>query len=114
MHEVSLAEDVLETVIAVSRREKAGSVRGVRLRVGALSGVDLNALAFALEAIAPGTLLDGCEIELFEISGSAYCRACQRREAITFRLSPCPVCGLQALTDHEGTDLVIESIITDT
>lgn len=112
MHEASLAMEVLETLERVADAEGFQEISRLRLRVGALSGVEPRALVFALEGLASGTLLEGADLELIESPGRAFCPACDRPIEITFRLSPCPLCGYPALTQHEGTELIIEDIET--
>ena len=58
MHELSLADGILQVVEDAAAREAFARVLQLRLEVGKLAGVELQALRFALEAIAPGTLLD--------------------------------------------------------
>ena len=54
MHEVSLAAGVLQLVEDAAGREHFSRVAALRLEVGQLAGVEVEALRFALEAIAPG------------------------------------------------------------
>ena len=58
MHEASLAGGVLQLVEDTARREGFSRLLELRLEAGQLSGVDLRALRFALDSLAPGTLLD--------------------------------------------------------
>lgn len=110
MHEVSLALEVLD--LLTHHPETAGAPRllNLKIRVGALSGVDPDALQFALESLAEGTLLEDAQLELIRIPGSAHCPACCAQKTIEFQLSPCPDCGHFPLTEIEGTDLVIQDI----
>ena len=57
MHEASLAGGVLQLVEDAARREGFTRLISLRLEAGELAGVDVRALRFALESLAPGTLL---------------------------------------------------------
>jgi hydrogenase nickel incorporation protein HypA/HybF len=59
MHELSLAMGLIEAIEEECERRGGLRVRGVRLRVGALSGVDAGALAFAYTCAVEGTALAG-------------------------------------------------------
>ena len=75
MHEASLAGGVLKLVEESAQREHFRRVSVLRLEVGKLANVELRALRFALEAIAPGTVLEGAALEFEEPEGQAWCRA---------------------------------------
>jgi hydrogenase nickel incorporation protein HypA/HybF len=68
MHEAGLMQSALELAGGHARRAGAVAIRRVVLRVGALSGVEPDALRFAFEALAPGTPAAGATLEL-EASG---------------------------------------------
>ena len=55
MHEASLAGGVLQLVEDTARREGFSRLLELRLEAGQLAGVDIRALRFALESLAPGT-----------------------------------------------------------
>lgn len=59
MHELSLAMGLIEAIEEECERRGGLRVRGVHLRVGALSGVDANALTFAYTCAVEGTPLAG-------------------------------------------------------
>lgn len=103
MHELSLALEVLDKVQAAERRDGFGRVGQLRLEVGALAGVEIEALRFALEAIAPGTCLAQAQILIDTPAGSAWCGDCARQVAITSYLDTCPACA-GPLTRQTGGD----------
>ncbi|WP_143811258.1 hydrogenase maturation nickel metallochaperone HypA/HybF, partial [Paraburkholderia piptadeniae] len=71
MHEVSLAGGILALMEKTAERECFVRVTHLLLEAGGFCGVDVRALRFALEAIAPGTLLDGATVEIREMRGRA-------------------------------------------
>mmetsp|Transcript_10090 Transcript_10090/g.19359 ORF Transcript_10090/g.19359 Transcript_10090/m.19359 type:complete len:116 (+) Transcript_10090:126-473(+) len=114
MHEASLAGGVLRVLEEAAARERFCRVGSVRLEVGALAGVETRALRFALEAIAPGTCLEGAHIEIDEPAASAWCLACNEAVAIRSRTEGCPRCGGARLYPTGGTELrVVEMIVHD-
>ena len=56
MHEASLAGGILRIVEDAARRDGFGRVKALRVEAGRLAGVEVRALRFALDAIAPGTV----------------------------------------------------------
>lgn len=114
MHEASLAGGVLRLVEQSAASEGFSRVTMLRLEVGQLAGVELRALRFALEAIAPGTLLDGTRFEMDEPLGVAWCLPCARNTPLARRGEPCVHCGGYQLQPTGGTEFrVTEMLVED-
>ncbi|MBI5718051.1 MAG: hydrogenase maturation nickel metallochaperone HypA [Burkholderiales bacterium] len=111
MHEMSLAGGVLRVVEEAAARERFARVRHLRLEAGALAGVEVRALRFALEAIAPGTCLEDAEIEIHEAPGQAWCLRCAQAVAIASRSDACPRCGGYQLQPTGGTELKVRDLV---
>ncbi len=114
MHEMSLAGGILRVVEQAREREAFTRVSSLKLSAGALAGVEVRALRFALEAIAPGTLLEGARIEIDEPPGTAFCMGCGESVPILSRTDDCPRCGSAKLQPTGGTELkVVDLIVHD-
>ena len=114
MHEASLAGGVLQLVEDTAAREGFKRLLALRLEAGQLAGVDVRALRFALESLAPGTLLDGATIEIEEPPGQAWCLACCRTVALPQRGDACPSCGGYQLQPTGGAELrVLDMQVAD-
>jgi hydrogenase nickel incorporation protein HypA/HybF len=106
MHELSLAGGILRMIEATASREHF-----LRVEVGALAGVEPQALRFALSAIMPGTCLAGGEIMIDETPGLARCLDCDASVEIASHLDSCSRCGSYALQATGGTDLRIVDLL---
>lgn len=114
MHEISLAGSILGMVEASARREGFRRVGTLRVEVGRLSGVEPQALHFALESLAPGTCLQGAEVVIDEPEGRAWCAACNGDVPMQQRGEACPHCGGYGLVPTGGTELrVVELLVHD-
>ncbi|MCI1191889.1 hydrogenase maturation nickel metallochaperone HypA [Calidifontimicrobium sp. SYSU G02091] len=114
MHELSLAGGIVKLVEDAAVREHFKRVSQLRLEAGALSGVEVRALRFALDAVAPGTCLEGAVIEIEEPPGQAWCLRCAATVEIASRTDPCPVCGGHQIQPTGGTELrVLELLVHD-
>ncbi|TNF63736.1 MAG: hydrogenase maturation nickel metallochaperone HypA [Burkholderiales bacterium] len=114
MHEASLAGGVLQLVEEAARREGFTRLVELRLQAGQLAGVDVAALRFALESLAPGTLLQDARIDIEEPPGQAWCLPCGRSVAIAGRGQACPVCGGHQLQPTGGMELrVVDMRVSD-
>lgn len=95
-------------------REHFARVATLQLEAGALAGVEVTSLRFALEAIVPGTCLEGATIVIDEPAGRAWCSACEAEVQIASRADPCPVCAGYPLKVLRGDALrVVDLVVVD-
>jgi hydrogenase nickel incorporation protein HypA/HybF len=113
MHELSILEGMLQALQEEARSQGFRRVVQVRLEIGRLAGVEVEALRFAFAAAAQGTLADGAALEILERPGTGLCQACGREVAIAARYEPCPCCGEGVVTVTGGTELRIKDIIVE-
>ena len=93
MHEMSLAESVREIVDETARSHSARRVAAVRLEIGRLAQVEIDAMRFAFDVVMRGSLADTARLEIVEIDGTAWCMRCSDPVTIARRGDPCPRCG---------------------
>jgi hydrogenase nickel incorporation protein HypA/HybF len=114
MHEASLAGGILKLVEDAAAKEGFRRVTVLRLEAGQLAGVEPRALRFALEALAPGTLLHEARIDIDEPCGLAWCLPCGKSVELRQRGDPCPHCARYQLQATGGTELrVVELMVED-
>lgn len=114
MHEMSLAGGILRLVEDASRRERFRRVSTLRLAAGKLAGVELSALRFALEAVSPGTCLEGAALVIDEPPGQGWCMRCCCTVEIGERGAPCPHCGSYQVQATGGDELkVVDMLVED-
>ena len=112
---MSLAGGILKVVDDAARRDPFVRVQRLTLEAGALAGVEVRALRFALEAVAPGTRLEGAEIVIEEPPAQAWCLRCSESVTIASRTDACPHCGGYQLQPTGGTELkVLDLVVQDT
>lgn len=64
MHELSIAQSVIEAVQAEAARHPGARPIKVGLRIGELAAVDSDALQFGFEALTRETELEGLQLEI--------------------------------------------------
>lgn len=100
VHELALMGSVVERIVA---QTEGSQILVVRLEIGRLAGVAIDALRFCFEVCARGTTVEGSTLEIIEIGGRARCQTCGIERVITTLISPC-ACGSfdqQVLSGHE-------------
>lgn len=76
MHELSIAQNIIESVLQEMTSRKLISVNSVGLRIGRLTNVDAEALRFGYECLIAGSALAGSRLEIEDVFARAKCRAC--------------------------------------
>ena len=111
MHELGIAESALQLALAEARKADATRVARMVLRVGALSGVDPEALRFALESLAPGTPAAGATVEIEPVATIAYCEHCQKEFTADNELYfECPACSRPSAIIKQGRELELTRV----
>jgi len=110
MHEMSLAEGMLQLVEDGARRNDATAVKTVWLEIGALSQVEVDALRFCFDAVTRGSLAEGSRLEILTRPGLAWCMPCGDRVPIHRRGDACPHCGSHQLQVLQGEGMRITEI----
>ncbi len=113
MHEVGLMERTLDLACAQARTQGAPRILVLHLRVGPLSGVVPEALAFAFEALAPDTLAAGARLEIEHAPVKCYCSRCDAESALEGMDFACPRCGQADVEIRQGTELELTAIEID-
>jgi hydrogenase nickel incorporation protein HypA/HybF len=105
MHELAIAQAILERAQAASERNGGGRVTRIGLRIGAISGVEPDALSFGIEALVKGTPLEGVALEIDQPKRKLRCGACAHEfEPEGFAVA-CPACGNLASDCVAGREL---------
>jgi hydrogenase nickel incorporation protein HypA/HybF len=107
MHELSLMSNLLEDAIAAAG---GAPVCALRVRVGPLSGVVVEALRFAFEALAPGTPAAGARLDVEETALAFHCRQCGADYTTPTGAYACPGCGAPDSELRGGNELDLIAI----
>jgi hydrogenase nickel incorporation protein HypA/HybF len=114
VHELSVAREIMSIVEAERRKHGFGTVALVRVRAGALSGIDPAALELAWEAARQGTFAAESRIELEVEEGVLVCRQCGARTPAEAMPSKCPACGsIELRLDGGAMGLDVVSLEVD-
>lgn len=110
MHEMSLAEGVLQLVEDTARRESANRVKLVVLEIGRLSSVEPEALKFCFEAVTHGSIAQGAALEILATPGAGWCMQCAETVPMTELYGACPNCGSHQVQPTGGTEMRVKEI----
>jgi hydrogenase nickel incorporation protein HypA/HybF len=93
LHEMSIAASVLGAVRAESVLHGGARVTRAGLRIGELSGVEVESLRFCLEVLVTDTDLAALGFEIEVAPWTRRCRACHAVFRVSDARPACAVCG---------------------
>lgn len=109
MHELGIANEILDAALSEADRHAAKKVTSIRLRVGVLRAVEPENLSFLFEHLARGTPADGARLEIVEEPIRVVCPECGPSEAHAFTFE-CPRCKGSGVSVTGGDALSILSL----
>jgi len=92
MHELGIAEEILNAIRRESALPDGAVVRRAGLRVGELAGVDVEALRFSFEAIVRDTEFESIHLDIKVCPHCRRCSQCRREFAVKDYDLKCPEC----------------------
>lgn len=109
MHELSIVMNILNTVEESAIAHKATVVSEIELEIGLLSGVEFNALDFALENAPKSIIFQNVKLLLNKIQPFARCNDCRHEFETSEYTTPCPQCQSFRTEIIRGDELKIKS-----
>lgn len=113
MHEMSIAEGILDVALQ-QRLEPNELISAVRIAVGELAGVDVDALLFAWTSVRRGTPCQSAELVIERPPGQAWCMGCGQNVPLHRHGEPCPKCGSFQLIATQGHEMQVLDLTIST
>lgn len=110
MHEMGIANSLLEIIKREMKKSKVKRLKKVRVKIGELTAVEPEALRFCFEASIKDTALDGARLEIEDVPLTGKCHDCRTRFRFQHFVTQCPVCGGKKIEKLTGTELDLVSI----
>ncbi|MEM9189400.1 MAG: hydrogenase maturation nickel metallochaperone HypA [Myxococcota bacterium] len=107
MHELSITRNIVATCAEHAGERK---VSAVKLKVGKLSGIEVQALRFCFDVCTKGTVLEGAELRIDEIAGRGECLGCGKDVAVERLVAICPCEKRARLNLVAGEELLIHAM----
>jgi hydrogenase nickel incorporation protein HypA/HybF len=110
MHELAIAQNILEIVQQSVPEDQAAAVRWVRIRVGQLSGVVPDSLDFCFSVIVSETAMPKAGLEIEQVPTISRCKDCMHQFQIENLAFLCPTCRSANLELVSGRELEVVEI----
>ena len=113
MHELSLMTAVRDQALAAARADGATCITAITLRVGALAGVEVDALRFACPVVLAGTIAAGAALHIELEPARCHCTPCDAAFETGDGCCDCPRCGTISRQLLSGRALQLVSLEVD-
>ena len=113
MHEMALAEGVLGILEDAQREQHFEKIRVVRLEIGTLAGVDLEAFRFCLGIALDQGVAHGARLEWNIVAGSGFCFDCGQTVELDTLYSPCKLCGGPHVEATGGMQMRVRDLLVE-
>ena len=110
MHEMSLAESVLQIIEDTARAEGYARVKAVWLEIGQLASVEKEAMRFCFEVVTRDSIAQDARLEIIDTAGQGWCMECACNVAVTARYDPCPQCGGVQIEVTGGDEMRVKEL----
>jgi hydrogenase nickel incorporation protein HypA/HybF len=111
MHEFSLAQGLVNQLLALAGQHNARKICTVRVEIGSLAGIVADSFSFGFEVLSrENDLLQNAVLEITETCPRYRCLDCEGIMPFTEPAIPCPHCGSQRLTRQGGDDLILTQV----
>ncbi len=108
MHEMSLAEGIVQLVEDAARADGCSKIKVIWLEIGHLAAVEKEALRFCFEAVAGGGIAEGARLEIIETPGQGWCMKCEDNVPVKALYDSCPVCGSYQIQVTSGSEMRVK------
>jgi len=113
MHEISIAQDIIEIAEAKAREENSPCIQVIKIRLGEFTTIVREALEFAFEIARRETLAENARLEIESVPMVVRCVSCGPvTDPVREVCLLCPQCGLP-LEVVTGEELQVEYIEID-
>lgn len=109
VHEFGIASEIVDGAVGEARRQGAGKVTAVTVRIGVLRGVEPESLRLFYDHLRRDTIAEEAPLHIEEEPVQVHCDACGELASDAFRLS-CPSCGREGVRVSGGDSLRLLSI----
>ncbi len=110
MHELSLAQNIVDSIKESVAAEKLPLVREVKMEIGAASGVVSDSLIFAFNAIVKNSSLSSAFMVAEVVPFIVHCSDCQIDTINDTGFMVCGHCGSGSVSVVSGTEMVLKQI----
>ncbi len=113
MHEMALAEGILDIALDYAKQNEAKRIAEVGLLIGEMSGVEQESLRFSFAMLVKGTIAEGAKLVIRDVPLIGKCSKCGKEFHIENYDFWCPECKDGVLKTISGREMKVEYLEVD-
>jgi len=113
MHEMSLAQNILDIARKAAVQHQAKRIVRISIRAGQLRGIIPEQLRFCFGFVAKDTIAEGSELLVRTLPIQARCKGCRSLFFVQEYKFVCSECGGEDVEVVQGMELLVENIEVD-
>jgi hydrogenase nickel incorporation protein HypA/HybF len=110
MHELSIAQNIIEIVQDNLSQSQKDLVKIVRVKVGKLTNILVDSLTFSFEALTKDTNLAGAVLEVEQLPLTTKCQDCGHQDSQEDFIFQCSACLSTDIKIISGSELMVSEI----
>lgn len=110
MHELSIAQSILDIIQDEANKNSMAQVSVVRLKIGRLTAIEPSSLSFCFDLISKGSLAEGAKLEIESIPITGRCNRCGKEFQLEDPFANCPHCQGLNIAILTGREFFISEI----
>lgn len=108
MHEMAIAQGILDIVLKTAAENKAKKVTGIKLLIGKMTQIEPESLAFGFEALSMGSIAEGANLDITIVPLVGKCNSCDQQFSVEKYCFLCPHCNSASVVVVSGRELAVD------
>jgi hydrogenase nickel incorporation protein HypA/HybF len=110
MHELSIAQGIIDIVRENVPEEKTLEIKIIRVKIGKLTNILVDTLIFGFDALIKDTDFAGTKLEIEHLPIVVECDDCGEKSSFNNFSFSCPICDSSAIKIISGNELMVSEI----
>lgn len=108
MHEMSIAQGILDIVLKTAAEHNAVRVSCIKLLIGQMTQVEPESLKFGFAALSAGSIADGANVDITIVPLVGECNSCGQQFTVEQFSFLCPHCNSASVVVVSGRELAVD------
>ena len=110
MHELSITESLLETVLRYASDSRAKKVINIYLTIGELSSIVDISVQFFWDLVTKNTIAENSKLNFKYIKAEFICNDCTTKYLLRYQQLTCPNCDSSNISLLAGDEFILQAI----